>query len=85
MAKVHLTGVQKREVEQALGHELKPVGVEGDIFEVPDHVVEHIGDFPVSPPKAEDSRAVKEAVRNLPLKSDEDAEFPAASANGTGK
>ena len=64
---VHLTGVNKREVEAALGRELKPASAAGDQFVIPEEVAQRIGVLPPSPPKAEDSLAAKEAARALPF------------------
>jgi hypothetical protein len=67
---VHLTGIAKREAEQMLGRELKPAGPEGDLFHLPEEVAAQLGNMPPSPPKAEDSQRVKDAVRALPLESE---------------
>ena len=68
---VHLTGVAKREVEAALGHELTPASPAGDQFLIPEEVALRIAELPPSPPKAEDSFRAKEAARALPLDVDE--------------
>lgn len=68
---VHLTGVNKREVEAALGYELTPISPAGDQFRIPEEVAQRIAELPPSPPKAEDSFRAKEGARAMPLNVDE--------------
>lgn len=81
---VHLTGIQKREAEQMLGRELKAAGPEGDLFHLPAEVADKLGDMPPSPPKAEDSQRVKDAVRSLPLESEDNAKGRDKDEHGEG-
>lgn len=82
---VHLSGVNKREVEAALGYELTPISASGDQFRIPEEVAQRISELPPSPPKAEDSFRSKEAARRMPFSAEDveslDPVVPAASVS----
>lgn len=67
---MHITGIARVKVEEALGYPLEPVSPAGDLFRVPEEVAKLAGDLPAVPPRASQSVRDKAAWKAMPVEAD---------------